>query len=142
MATTAHGEIRPIKHFVNTFNYDPKAAHNYDPQTDKKSMTVPDMALTPIEIYTRYVRQQELPQLTPVYLGDQPMPDYTSMDEMELRDLARSVNRTVEELKSHAERATFARKAKEEELKKEFEAKKAQKTADIPKNVTKQPENG
>lgn len=125
MATTSQGEIRPIKHFVNSFNYEPTAPHNYEPQYDKKSMTVPDMALTPLEIYTRYVRQQEVPSLKAVYAGDQPMPDYGMMDELEIRDLARSMSRNVEELTILAKNATEARKKKQEELKKEHEAKKA-----------------
>lgn len=141
MATDAHGVIRPIKHFVNSFNYDPTAAHNFDPQYDDKSMTVPDMALTPLEIYTRFIRQQEIPSLTPVYLGDQPIPDYTQMDELELRDLARSVSRSVEELKNLAENATKARKAKQEALKKEQEAKKATPPPVDPKPDMKQPAN-
>lgn len=125
MAQTADGVIQPRKHFINAFNYDPKAKHNFEPQNDDKSMTVPDMALTPLEIYTRYIRQQEIPSLKPTYHGEDPMPDYASMDELEIRDLARSMSRNVEELTLLAKNATEARKKKQEELKKEHEKSKA-----------------
>lgn len=131
------GEVKKTRfiHTARTFDPDQPGAKEI-PQG--KSMTVPDMALSPAEIFARYVRKQEVPGLDPVWLGEEMMPDFGRMDEMELMDYAHSVNLRVQDLESNLKNIAQL-KAQAAALEQKT---KATKKAVVPADPTTEPENG
>lgn len=130
------GEVKKTRFIHTARTFDPnQPGAKETPQG--KSMTVPDMALSPAEIFARYVRKQEVPGLDPVWLGEEMMPDFGRMDEMELMDYAHSVNLRVQELQSNLKNMAAYKQAVEA-----AEKTKATKKAAVPADVTKEPENG
>ena len=62
----------------------------------KPSLTVPGMTMSLEELLKRYVRGDSVTTFTPVYVGDDDMPDIASMTEMDKIDLARDLQSGIE----------------------------------------------
>lgn len=104
------------------FNYDPHESSRYE-TVDPVSVTVPDMSMTVRELYSRFVRKQELPELPGYYDSDlnipEDFPDVAKLDRTEKIELGRqlgdSIVRTRTRISKHLDdqRKEADRKAKE-----------------------------
>lgn len=85
---------------------------------NEPSMTVPDQALTPLEILQRFTQGRPVPRSNQLmYTGDNETPDLRSMDLTEIDEMARNTAERIKEGESSISRIKKRRISDAERLK-------------------------
>lgn len=69
--------------------------HSRPEVNNKPSLTVPGMTMSLEELLRRYVRGENVQTFQPVYAGDEDMPNFEHMTEMDKLDMARDLKQFV-----------------------------------------------
>ncbi|AXL15352.1 hypothetical protein [Microviridae sp.] len=72
------------------------------------SKTVPNMTLPLKELLNRFTRGQSVATLSPVYNGEEELPDFEYMDTMEKLDYARDIRRGITQRQDEMSQAAAA----------------------------------
>lgn len=112
-----------MKKVINSLNFDPNAKRNFS-KMEGVSETVPDQAFSVKELVARYTRSGDFGMVNerePIYLGDDPVPNFERMTPQERIEYA---NREVEIINENR-RDLKKRLATAKKLLKQEEAKKS-----------------
>lgn len=108
---------------------------------NEPSLTVPDQALTPLEILQRFTQGRSVPRSNQlVYTGDHETPDLRSMDLTEIDEMARNTAERIKDGESSINRIKKRRISEAERLKEQELFDKSAKISQ-PKNDPKNDSN-
>jgi len=95
--------------------------YNFSPDSDGAgekhggiSLTIPDQTLPMKELLARYTRGQQITTFTPVYNGDNDLPDVSRMTELEMLELKMGINEHIRETRDALITRSKERKAQKD----------------------------